>query len=261
MECNYTYHISCIGITKKMMSNITDFICFVCSGKFDAIKRESQLPSLMELQVYLTEGQSLSLVPQEVHIIEEIVEKLIRFKKFLFEFLAKDSAKDKCDLRDLVRSSAGLDVIIDPEMTQLIRRAELMMQRVHTDNSEILDDKAGPRYCICREVYSADKPMIGCDQCSEWYHWECLGLSSRNVNAMRDVGFICTICSTENASPKNPKILSSSDLHNRQNVVSFEKKNSQSISAVEEIENSCDDSPVKVLKVIYCSINLIFIES
>jgi hypothetical protein len=247
LDCNHSYHASCLGITKKVMSNMTDFVCFVCNGKFDAMKRDSKLPSLMELQAYLSEGQSLPLIPPEVSVMEKIVENLISFKKFVFEFLAKDGSDDKSNLKNLLRSSAGLDVIIDPEMAQLRKQVE-RIKVADNDDKEIHMDKAGPRYCICREVYTADKPMIGCDQCSEWYHWDCLGLSSRNVDALRDVGFICTLCNTQNTSnkksEKHSKILSSSDAHNRRKIPQMEKN-----SPICETENCTDDAPVQVFKV------------
>jgi hypothetical protein len=240
------------------MSNLTDFVCFVCRGKFDAVKRDSKLPSLMELQAYLSEGQSLPLVPPEVSVMETIVENLISFKNFVFEFLAKDGGDDICSLKNLLRSSAGLDVTIDPEMAQLRKQVD-RVKVAGNDNEEIEMDKAGPRYCICREVYTADKPMIGCDQCSEWYHWDCLGLSSRNVNALRDVGFICTLCKTKNTpkqnSEKHSKILSSSDAHNRRKIPQMEK-NSTSLIPLCETDNCTDDAPVQVFKVRFTECNI-----
>jgi hypothetical protein len=32
-------------------------------------------------------------------------------------------------------------------------------------------------YCVCRKPYDKDQAMIACDQCSEWYHYSCLGLA------------------------------------------------------------------------------------
>lgn len=251
-KCNHIYHITCLKMTKKMMRSITDFVCFICSKNFDALRSDTRLPSLVELQKYLKEGQALSLIPPEVYKIEEIVERLLNFKRYVFEFLAKDTAKDKNSFEGLLRSMAGLDVIIEPEMTQLKKRAE---NRViaQSGGKEITAEKSGPRYCICREVYTADKPMIGCDQCSDWYHWECLGLSAKNVEAMRDVGFICTICSTENHSQKKnvsrecSNVLVSSGAHNKQQ--NEKTKNGSSIVLLEDSENDGDDSPIVVLKV------------
>ncbi|CEL96581.1 unnamed protein product [Vitrella brassicaformis CCMP3155] len=34
-----------------------------------------------------------------------------------------------------------------------------------------------PLYCICRQPYSEDKFMIGCDVCGDWLHGRCVGLS------------------------------------------------------------------------------------
>lgn len=32
-------------------------------------------------------------------------------------------------------------------------------------------------YCICRRPYDQRK-MIACDQCDEWYHFDCVNISS-----------------------------------------------------------------------------------
>ena len=32
-------------------------------------------------------------------------------------------------------------------------------------------------YCICRKPYD-HRAMIACDQCDEWYHFDCINLSS-----------------------------------------------------------------------------------
>lgn len=36
--------------------------------------------------------------------------------------------------------------------------------------------KACELYCLCRQVYDDDRPMVGCDYCNGWYHYECVGL-------------------------------------------------------------------------------------
>lgn len=248
-NCNHSYHINCLKITKKMVKSITDYVCFICSKSFDALKGDTKLPTLVELQSYLKEGQALSLIPQEVHIIEEIIERLVKFKRYVFEFLAKDGANDKNALATLLRSMAGLDVTIEPEATQLRKRAESRVQ-YESNGKEMASEKSGPRYCICREVYTADKPMIGCDQCSDWYHWECLGLSAKNVEAMRDVGFICTICSTENHSQTSKdcsNILVSAVTQNTEQIE--QTKNGTSILLLDDGENDGDNSPILVFKV------------
>uniref|UniRef100_A0A1D2AF40 Uncharacterized protein n=2 Tax=Auxenochlorella protothecoides TaxID=3075 RepID=A0A1D2AF40_AUXPR len=34
----------------------------------------------------------------------------------------------------------------------------------------------GKLYCLCRAPYDEQRPMLGCDHCSDWYHYECVGL-------------------------------------------------------------------------------------
>ena len=45
--------------------------------------------------------------------------------------------------------------------------------------------RSGPRaqearklWCLCRQPYNADRPMLACDYCSDWFHWECVGLDA-----------------------------------------------------------------------------------
>ncbi|MCO5554837.1 hypothetical protein L7F22_008372 [Adiantum nelumboides] len=42
---------------------------------------------------------------------------------------------------------------------------------------ELADLKARTSlYCICRKPYDKERGMIACDSCSEWYHFDCVGL-------------------------------------------------------------------------------------
>lgn len=53
-------------------------------------------------------------------------------------------------------------------VTQLIRTCFWNMQLLR-DRSML--------YCICRRPYD-QRPMIACDKCDEWYHFDCIKLSS-----------------------------------------------------------------------------------
>lgn len=33
-------------------------------------------------------------------------------------------------------------------------------------------------WCLCRQPYNADRPMLACDYCNDWFHWECVGLDA-----------------------------------------------------------------------------------
>ena len=220
-------------LSKKAMKSINDFVCFVCLGNFDALKKDQQykLPMLVDLHEYLLEGLKLPITPVEVVHLEEIVKELTEFKRAVFEFLRKDYSKESNSLKELLRCVIGLDVIIEPEISQLKKRAKSLIETSSKDKSP--DKEEGPRYCICREVYVSDKPMIGCDQCSEWYHWDCLDLSAKDVEAMRDSGFVCTVCRPD--SLLNCKIEQDNVLNNHGNdkVVSLDD-----LSTITLVENS-----------------------
>lgn len=36
--------------------------------------------------------------------------------------------------------------------------------------------EASKAYCLCQALYDEIRPMLGCDYCSDWFHWECVGL-------------------------------------------------------------------------------------
>jgi hypothetical protein len=69
------------------------------------------------------------------------------------------------------------------------------------DELATLED-ATQNYCICRKPYEGF--MIGCDECEEWYHGSCIGVSESRAD--RFDKFVCVRCSVKNtfkASAKN----------------------------------------------------------
>ncbi|KVH95386.1 ARID/BRIGHT DNA-binding domain-containing protein [Cynara cardunculus var. scolymus] len=48
-------------------------------------------------------------------------------------------------------------------------------------------------YCICRKPYD-QRPMIACDKCDEWYHFDCIKLSSAPKS------YICPACKVDTAN-------------------------------------------------------------
>ena len=46
-------------------------------------------------------------------------------------------------------------------------------------------------YCICRKPHNK-KPMISCDYCPEWYHYECVGLTPNEAKRLRE--YKCEAC-------------------------------------------------------------------
>lgn len=53
---------------------------------------------------------------------------------------------------------------------------------------------ATQNYCICRQPYSGF--MIGCDECEEWYHGQCIGISESRADRVDK--YVCVRCSVKN---------------------------------------------------------------
>ena len=55
-------------------------------------------------------------------------------------------------------------------------------------------------YCICRQPYSADTPMVGCDgPCRDWFHLRCMGLTQSAARALKQ--WECPLCRCTSVSP------------------------------------------------------------
>ncbi|OON19678.1 PHD-finger [Opisthorchis viverrini] len=65
-------------------------------------------------------------------------------------------------------------------------------------------------YCLCRTPYEPLRVYIACDGCDEWYHAECVGMTSEQA-ASHTGTYICPTCSKN--APNKPEGLSISDDH------------------------------------------------
>ena len=32
-------------------------------------------------------------------------------------------------------------------------------------------------YCMCKLPHDGERPMLQCDACRDWFHWDCVGLT------------------------------------------------------------------------------------
>jgi hypothetical protein len=78
-------------------------------------------------------------------------------------------------------SPAAVAPVSNPHVAGVVARA-----RAHLAQLPGLSVAAGPEsetlaeaakaYCLCQCLYDEISPMLGCDYCSDWFHWECVGL-------------------------------------------------------------------------------------
>uniref|UniRef100_A0A1I7TZH7 PHD-type domain-containing protein n=2 Tax=Caenorhabditis tropicalis TaxID=1561998 RepID=A0A1I7TZH7_9PELO len=54
---------------------------------------------------------------------------------------------------------------------------------------------------VCSVAYTVGANMVGCDQCQDWFHWHCVGLTAEPT----DSSWFCNRCSKGNKSKKHGK--------------------------------------------------------
>ena len=52
-------------------------------------------------------------------------------------------------------------------------------------------NKDSELYCVCRQSWDGNSLMVQCDQCQDWFHPKCVGVSTKEA---KDNPFICPSC-------------------------------------------------------------------
>uniref|UniRef100_A0AAY4BMT9 Transcription initiation factor TFIID subunit 3 n=1 Tax=Denticeps clupeoides TaxID=299321 RepID=A0AAY4BMT9_9TELE len=73
-----------------------------------------------------------------------------------------------------------------------------------TVSTYVIRDEWGNKIWICPGCNKADdgSPMIGCDDCDDWYHWTCVGLTAAPPE---DVQWFCVKCAVKKKDKKSKK--------------------------------------------------------
>ncbi|KAM2673879.1 hypothetical protein EV2_015129 [Malus domestica] len=119
----------------------------------------SQKPTIQQVQQQLKEGAALNIPPSDYYW-QKLTE--VRIIGLQWADTAKKVAADSGALPldkvfELVSEGENLPVRLEKELKLLKARSML--------------------YCICRKPYD-QRAMIACDQCNEWYHFDCIKLRS-----------------------------------------------------------------------------------
>ena len=61
-------------------------------------------------------------------------------------------------------------------------------------------------YCLCKTPYDALRPMISCDKCEGWFHYDCCGMAPPTEEEPEDpdIHFTCPPCCKSNGSKYKP---------------------------------------------------------
>ncbi|XP_059661778.1 lysine-specific demethylase JMJ17 isoform X2 [Cornus florida] len=119
----------------------------------------SQRPPILVIQCHLKEGLAISIPPED-----HFMQKLTEVKNIGIQWA--DKAKKVSMDSGALALDKVFELITEGENLALHFEAELKLLR---DRSLL--------YCICRKPYD-QRAMIACDKCDEWYHFDCIKLSS-----------------------------------------------------------------------------------
>ncbi|KAF8769060.1 hypothetical protein HU200_006983 [Digitaria exilis] len=162
----YDHHVS-----RKIESVVSRYLWkkqihkLLCDGKKTSIKEVLRLDK---------EGSRLEISGQDFFRLE-----ISKIKETSLQWLAK-AEKVTCDSGEL-----ALDLVYG-----LIVEGENLSVHVE-EELKLLRDRS-VLYCICRKPYD-NRAMIACDQCDEWYHFDCI-----NLHGPPPETFFCPACHPNN---------------------------------------------------------------
>ncbi|KAL1556835.1 lysine-specific demethylase rbr-2-like isoform X1 [Salvia divinorum] len=125
----------------------------------DKFLRSSEKPTLQQIQHHLHEGLVMKIPPEDY-----FTEKLTEIRDLGSQWT--DTAKQVSADGGVLGLDRVFALIFDGESLPVSCVKELKLLK---DRSML--------YCICRRPYG-QRAMIACDKCDEWYHFDCVKISS-----------------------------------------------------------------------------------
>mmetsp|Transcript_30288 Transcript_30288/g.53247 ORF Transcript_30288/g.53247 Transcript_30288/m.53247 type:complete len:406 (+) Transcript_30288:119-1336(+) len=91
-----------------------------------------------------------------------------------------------------------VDKTEDGRLKQYCKRHQKFQEEVEEEyrllNENTLDpiDYTTKKYCLCNDYYQDGDFMIACDECDDWFHGECIGISEEQ--GLKMDSYICQLC-------------------------------------------------------------------
>lgn len=138
----------------------------------------------LALQDFVREGEQLHI--ERPGMIADLKAELRKAKSWLSRYAR--TAPGSGISAAVPSKEAGL------ELDALIAEAKQALKVDVREELEIIS-QATRRYCLCRQLYHGS--MVGCDECDEWYHFQCVGLTQFQVEKADK--YVCIRCSLKNS--------------------------------------------------------------
>jgi len=142
--------------------------------KAEGLLQQATKPTLEQVSRVVREAEALGLAPDSDPLLAALSEQQSQARGWV------EGSKQLLDtLKALAQNQRRTD---EEEVMLLVRRAQSHMEgarrlslKVDRDYDKLAE--ASRSYCLCHSLYDERRPMIGCDYCNDWFHWECVGLS------------------------------------------------------------------------------------
>ena len=101
-------------------------------------------------------------------------------------------------------------------------------------------------YCVCETAYDATRPMISCDACEGWFHYECCGMCPPSAEEPEDEGarFTCPPCCEAAGAPYVPFRPPPEDTGKEKEKQKEKEKEAEAAEAPKE-EEAPEEKPAK----------------
>ncbi|KAK1265891.1 putative lysine-specific demethylase JMJ14 [Acorus gramineus] len=131
---------------------------------------DSRKPFIQKVQRILKEGLAINMPPED-HYMQELMKARdisLQWADHAKKVAADSGALELDEVFKLIAEGEKLPIHFEKELKLLRARSEL--------------------YCICRKPYD-QRAMVACDQCDEWYHFDCI-----NLHEPPPKSFFCPAC-------------------------------------------------------------------
>ncbi|KAJ3157751.1 hypothetical protein HDU89_000129 [Geranomyces variabilis] len=207
--CHCWYHSACVKVSKKAAKTQKRYICPVCDVWAD--KTVAKRVGVKQFQDLVKEADDI-----ERWKVDE-VDGLRRMANMVEDWTARvkaavdpESGSSVTELKNYLRCAEGLHVFVESEIKDLRQRLRELCPKpepsppptpepVPIQQMSELSEKA-QLFCLCRRPHrEEDGEMIGCDTCSEWYHFNCVNLDPTSAQGIDT--YVCPVCVEKQRNP------------------------------------------------------------
>ncbi|KAI8816843.1 PLU-1-like protein-domain-containing protein [Fimicolochytrium jonesii] len=227
--CHEWYHAACVKLSKKAAKQQGAYTCPVCDvHALRPVSASARRPTAEQIRQLVAEAEAIERWEMDEVVGMKRVADLSERWKVRAKSVLEDPTADVAALRACLRCAEGMLICVDDEIGMLRERlAAVAPPRIQEANGggdspspvdategnvvadpiqmsgETTDVKpattASEVFCVCREPHRDELgPMIGCDQCSGWFHFGCVGLTAEEAEKIDE--YVCPPCRRREAA-------------------------------------------------------------